>query len=147
MTLAQASLSARAMSARVSGVTPRVARQLSRTCLLTGTLAASRGRWSVILISIPSSSGRAPPDDLSLSLAIPNPRPTRPAGGTAGRRRGSRQGRAWSALEQRLADRTASAGNDATRRASPAADLRDRDNRQLAEHAVVGRGDPQRAVH
>src|ERR1700751_820094 len=61
MTLAQASLSARAISARVSGVTPSVSRQLSRICLLTGTLAASRGRWSVILISMPSSSGRAPP--------------------------------------------------------------------------------------
>src|SRR5271165_2215037 len=78
MTLAQASLSARAMSARVSGVTPSVSRQLSRTCLLTGTLAASRGRWSVILISMPSSSGRAPPVQLSLSRAIPNPSPGLP---------------------------------------------------------------------
>src|ERR1700733_2456020 len=85
MTLAHASLSARAMSARVSGVTPRVCRQLSRTCLLTGTLAASRGRWSVMLISMPSSSGRAPPDDLSLSLAIPNP----PRGLPEGRSQGS----------------------------------------------------------
>src|SRR6185437_9780951 len=75
MTLAQASLSARAISARVSGVTPRVSRQPSRTCLLTGTLAASRGRWSVMLISMPSSSGRAPPVHLSLRGAIPNPPP------------------------------------------------------------------------
>jgi hypothetical protein len=51
MTLAQASVSARAMSARVSGITPRVPRQLLSTCLLTGTLAASRGRDSTTLIS------------------------------------------------------------------------------------------------
>ena len=49
MTLAQASLSARAMSARVSGVTPKVCRQPSRTRRLTGTLAESRGRYSTIL--------------------------------------------------------------------------------------------------
>ncbi len=51
MTLAQASLSAKAMSARVSGVTPRVCRQPSRTWRLTGTLAASRGRCSTTLTS------------------------------------------------------------------------------------------------
>jgi len=43
-TFAQASLSARAMSARVSGVTPRVSRQLLRTWRQIGTLTASRGR-------------------------------------------------------------------------------------------------------
>ena len=37
-----------------------------------------------MLISMPSSSGRAPPDDLSLSLAIPNPPPGLPEGQSQG---------------------------------------------------------------
>ena len=70
-TLAHASLSASAMSVRVSAATPRVSRQPSRTWRLTGTLAASRGRNSTILISTPSPPGlaRQPACQNAISLA------------------------------------------------------------------------------
>jgi len=55
-TLAHASVRAKAISFRVSEVTPRVSRQPSRTWRLIGTLAASRGKNSTALNSTSSTS-------------------------------------------------------------------------------------------